>query len=93
MYLVWLHLKLEEQILASVSRDVVFENLEATRAPNADIPVIFLSMAFCRRQKVESQISFLRTLCLHEFPLKICTCILFIYIYIWKLLDRVFITE
>jgi hypothetical protein len=93
MYLVWLHLKLEEQILASVSRDVVFENLEATRAPNADIPVIFLSLAFCRRQKVESQISFLRTLCVREFSLKICTCILFIYTCIWKLLDLVFIRE
>jgi hypothetical protein len=52
MYLVWLHLKLDEQVLASISRDVVFENLEATRAANADIPVIFLSLTFCRPQKV-----------------------------------------
>jgi hypothetical protein len=36
----------------------VFENRDATRAPNADIRIIFLSLAFCRRQKVESQISF-----------------------------------
>jgi hypothetical protein len=79
MYLVWLHLKLDEQVLASVSRDVVFENLEATRAANADIPATFPSLAFCRRQKVESQISFLRTLCLHKYSLKIDKCILFIY--------------
>jgi hypothetical protein len=58
VYLVWLHLKLYEQVLALLSRDVLFDNSEATRAPNTDIPVIFLSLAFCRRQKVESQIYF-----------------------------------
>jgi hypothetical protein len=52
-------LKLDEQVLALLPRDVLFDNSEATRAPNADIPVIFLSLAFCRRQKLESQISFL----------------------------------
>jgi hypothetical protein len=89
VYLVWLHFKLDEQDLVLLSRDVVFENSQATRAPNADMPVIFLSLAFCRRQKVESQISFLRTSSLHTFSLKLCTCILFI----WKLIDRVFIKE
>jgi hypothetical protein len=81
VYLVWLHLKLGEQVLAFLSRDVVFENSEATRAPNADVPVIFLSLAFCRRQKLESQISFFRTLSLHKYSLKLCTCVLFIYVY------------
>jgi hypothetical protein len=51
MYLVWLHLNLDKQVLALLSRDVVFENSEATRSPNADIPVIFLSLAFCRPKK------------------------------------------
>jgi hypothetical protein len=51
VYLVWLHLKLDEQVLALLSRDVLVENSEATRAPNADIPIIFLSLAFCIRQK------------------------------------------
>jgi hypothetical protein len=92
-YLVWLHLKLDEQALALLSRDVAFENSEATRAPTVDIAVIFLPLAFCRRQKAESQISVLRTLGLHKHSLKLYTCILFIYMYIWKLLDRVFITE
>jgi hypothetical protein len=65
-YLVYLHSKPDEQVLALLSRHVLLENSEATRVPNADIPVIFLSLAFCSRQKVESKISFLRTLNLHK---------------------------
>jgi hypothetical protein len=56
MYLVWLHLKLDEQVLALVSSGVVFENHEATSMPAADVPFNFRSLAVCRRQTVESQI-------------------------------------
>jgi hypothetical protein len=81
MYLAWLHLILDEQVFSLSIEGVVFENREATRAPNSDVPVIFLSLAFCRRQNVESQIYFfLLTLCLRKYSLKLCTCILYSYI-------------
>jgi hypothetical protein len=41
VYLVWLYLKFDEQVLALLSRDVLFENSEATRTPNAEIPFTF----------------------------------------------------
>jgi hypothetical protein len=51
-------------MFSRVSCDSVFENLESIRAPNADILVFVLPLAFCRRQKLESQISFcLRRVC------------------------------
>jgi hypothetical protein len=42
---------------------MVFENREAISAPAADIPVIFRSLAFCRRQKCGILIFFIRCVC------------------------------
>jgi hypothetical protein len=84
MYLVCLHLKLDKQVGFSLSIEgVVFENHKVTRSPNADIPVIFLSFAFCRRQKVEYQIYFLAYIVFAQILIKIMH-VYIIHIYVTR---------
>jgi hypothetical protein len=83
MYLVWLHLKLDEQVLALVSSGVVFENHEATSMPAADVPFNFRSLAVCRRQTVKSLFFFFAYVVFAEILIKIMH-VYYLYICIYE---------